>query len=410
MRMLLKLAWRNIWRQPRRTLITIAAMAIGVAFSMAAIALSDGLFEQGFDTVVTRSLGHVQIHAPAFPQERALYDTIDDADSLLAQVAALPLTAAAAQRLFGYVLLAASDQAAGALLTGVAPGREQALTRVAERVLRGRFLDPQPGSQIVLGEGLAETLQVDVGGEVVAVAQAADGALASELLRVVGVVRTGSVATDRAGAFVHLAGLRSMLGLERQAHEIALLARELDQIPALAEGCRTALAGRGLLVRDWRQVQPAVAQLLNLQSVTVWIVLFTVFSVAALGILNTSLMSVFERTQELGVLLALGLGPRRTVALVLLESCCLAALAALAGGALGLLLDWYLVRRGIDLGFITQGWSWMGALFEPVLHGSLQAYGALATIGGLFAVTLLASLWPAWRAARLQPVVAMRQE
>jgi len=410
MPMLLKLAWRNIWRQRRRTLITVSAMAFGVAFCMASIALDDWLFGEVFEILVTRNLGHVQVHAPAFPAQRGLTETIADADAVVAQLDAVPGATAVTARLFGNALLAVGDEAAGAQLIGVSPEREQAATGVGQRLVQGRFLGAAGGREIVLGTGLSETLRAAVGAEVVAVTQAADGSLGNELFRVVGIVKTGSVVVDRAGAFVHLDDARELLALPGQAHELALVARERAVVPALAAAGRAALADRGLLVRSWNEIQPQLASMMRLTVVVNWIFLIMIFSVAALGVLNTMLMSVFERTKELGVLRALGLRPGQLVALVLLESLLLAALAVVAGGALGAALDAFLVYRGIDMSWLSKGWSWYGASFPPVYYGVVKPFGVIAPLVGMVVIGLLASLWPAWRAARLQPVAAMRQE
>lgn len=408
--MLLRLAWRNIWRQRRRTLITVSAMAFGVAFCMASIALDDWLFGEVFEILVTRNLGHVQVHAPAFPAQRALNDTIADVDALVARLDALAGATAVTPRLFGYALLAVGDEAAGGQLIGVVPEREHAATGVGERLQQGRFLGAAAGREIVLGAGLAETLRAAVGSEVVAVTQAADGSLGNELFRVAGIVKTDSVVVDRAGAFVHLADARELLALPGQAHELALLARDREAVPALAAAGRAALVERGLLVRSWDQIQPQLASMLQLTTVVNWIFLIMIFSVAALGVLNTMLMSVFERTQELGVLRALGLRPDQMIALVMLESVLLALLAVVAGGLFGAALDAFLVFRGIDLSWLSKGWSWYGARFPPVFHGVVRPFGVVAPLVGMVVIALLAALWPALRAAGLQPVEAMRQE
>lgn len=130
MLMLMRIAWRNIWRQRRRTLITAGAMAFGVAFSMSIIALAIGLFDDMFRMMVRENMGHVQIHHPDYPKQRALYDTIPGGEELLAQLDALPEVAGGTGRLFGYALLGAGDEAGGAQLIGVLPPLEEAATGV----------------------------------------------------------------------------------------------------------------------------------------------------------------------------------------------------------------------------------------------------------------------------------------
>jgi ABC-type lipoprotein release transport system permease subunit len=410
MRLYFRLAWRNIWRQKRRTIITVAAMGVGVAFCLASIALTDGLFADSFDVMVRQNLGHVQIHAPKFPKQRALYETITDAHQTLAALDAEPQVAGASGRVFGYGLLALGDKSAAGQLMGIEPQREQKVTALERKLVQGTYLDTDPSKQILLGAGLAETLKAKIGDEVVVVAQAVDGSLGNELFRVQGLFKTGSVALDRTGAVVHLKDLQSLLVLEDQLHEIALLAMRDEEAAPLAARLKEPLGGRNLLVRTWAQVNPELAKMLETQSMSAWIILFFIFSVAALGVLNTMLMSVLERTRELGVLRALGLPPRQMVLLVLCESAILATVAGLAGLALGGLLDLGLVTVGLDLSRFIGDFSFAGIAFSPVLHGVVRLEGIVATLIGLITVTLLASLWPALRAARLKPIEAMRQE
>ncbi len=408
---LVQLAWRNLWRERRRSAITAAAMAVGVSFSLVTIALMDGMFDDTFRLLVRQDIGHVQINNPEYPRSQSLYDTIPGADLLLSQLDDLPRLSVATGRLYGYALLGVGDHAAGAKLRGVLPQREARATALNTKLQEGNYLGNTPNDQILLGTGLADTLHASVGDEVVAVTQAADGSLGNELYHVAGIIRTGNVVMDRAGAILHLEDLRDLLALPGSLHEITLLAQKDNQAQALAESAGE-VAGEGLLVRDWQEVNPQAKQVLALQGASTGVILAMVLSVAALGVLNTLLMSVYERTREFGVLRALGMRPRQIVGLVLLESAFLSILAMIPGLALGLAGDAFLVWKGIDLGMFMESdsWSWMGVALPPVFHGVVKPEGIIATMVGLVVVALFSALWPALRAASLKPVDAMRQE
>jgi ABC-type lipoprotein release transport system permease subunit len=415
MPLLVRIAWRNIWRQPRRTLITVGAMGVGVAACLAMIAFVDGIYAQAFTRMVNEGIGHVQVHDPAFIEQRSLGDVIEGGDEVLAGVKALPGAVVVSGRAFGYALLSTDDapgrpqRSGGAQLVGVTPAAEASLSRVDRKIESGRYLGEEAGDEIVLGAGLAESLRARLGDEVVAVTQAADGSLGNELFKVVGVFRTGNVIVDRNGAYVHIDDLRSLLVLGDDLHEIAVVGQDAGDVTALQADVER-LAPDGLTVRGWRAVNPMVAQMLSFQDVGNGLLLLIVFSVAALGVLNTMLMSVLERTRELGVMGALGLKPRQIVGLVMLETLALVAVAGAGGTALGLALDAYLVVYGIDLsGVMSSGFSFGGTSFSPVLKGAFRVAGVVQTLGGLVVISLLASLWPALRAARLAPVAAMKR-
>ena len=332
-------------------------------------------------------------------------------DALVARMHAEPSTAAVTARLFGFALVGVGEKSAGVQLTGVDPRREDAMTEVAGKVALGRWLSDGPAREIVLGSGLAEKLSASIGVEVVAVTQAADGSLGNELYELVGIARTGNVAADRAGAWLHLSDLQELLVLPGQVHELALVGVEDDAFAELASSTREWMGSDApLLVRTWKEVDPMTGKMLDMQDAATWILLVIVFSVAALGIMNTMLMAVFERTAELGVLQALGMQPSQIVGLVMFETVLLGAVGVLVGGVLGGALDLYLVKVGIDLGEFASGMNFSGMQWEPVLRGAFRWEGVVATVVVVVIVAALASIWPALRAARLRPVQAMREE
>lgn len=405
---LLKLAWRNIWRHRRRSLITAVGMGIGVALSMAMIALVDGMNAQIFRVLVGQTMGHIQVHAEDYPARRQIYDTLSDIGGLMARIDGALRPAAASDRLLAYGLAAGEGTSAGARVVGIEPAREDGLSALASHVIEGSYLEGGP-DEALIGYGLARTLKLGVGDELVLIVQAADGSMGSALYRVRGLVRTGGAEVDRAGVYIELAAAQELLALEDQAHEIVLSVDEPGQIPAAAEALRGLLGG-GYLVQAWYEADPRTAQLLQASKYSGYIMLIVVFGVAGLGVLNTMLMAVFERTRELGLLRSLGLSPGQIRRLVLLEAALLGLLSVGCGLALGGLLDLYLVRVGMDLSTASgEGVDYQGVTLPPYIKGEVSPEGVLITAGFVLAVCVLAALWPAIRASRLRPVDAMRE-
>lgn len=408
MRFLMSVAWRNLWRHRRRSLITATAMAVGVALCMAMIAFTDGTFARFFEVLVEQRLGHVQIHQPDWPDSRSVFDALEDADDLLAEVDATPHVARRTARLYGAALVGSADRAAGGQLVGVQPVQEDAVTTIHEDVVAGAWLDDVPSHQAVIGHRLADELQIGVGDELVVVAQAADGSTGNDLYTVTGIVKTGDVAMDRSGVYLHLADLQELLSLPDRLHEITVLAPSEDEIDDLRDALQASLAGRDVLVRSWDQVSPEAAKMLAMQDVSSFLLMSVVFSVAALGVLNTMLMAVFERTRELGVLRALGLRPGRLVAMVVFEAFFLGSLSCAIGLVLGGLLDAWVVVQGFPLG--DEGFSQMGVQFDPIIHGVVRPRGIGMVVVAVLVVCVGAAVYPAWRAARVHPVQAIRED
>ena len=178
--LIFKLAWRNLWRQTRRTLITAGAMSAGIALCLASLAWMDGFFDRFFEGLVERNYAHVQVHNPEFPKQRSLFATIEGADDLMRDLRKQEMVTAVSARVYGYALVAASDEAAGARLTGIVPADEDALVALRSNVVDGEYLSSEPDNGCLVGHMLAEDLKVKVGDELVAVTQAADGSMGNE--------------------------------------------------------------------------------------------------------------------------------------------------------------------------------------------------------------------------------------
>lgn len=409
MRFVLRVAWRNLWRHRRRTLITASAMGVGVALCMASIALQDGMFLQMFDVMVTDSLGHVQLHHPDYPGKRRLHDTLADGAALVAQTEALDGVEGTAPRLEAFALAGGERRSAGAQLRGVSPAREHALTGIAHAVVDGAWLADDAAMQAVVGVDLADELKVSVGDELVVVGQDAYGGLANDLFTVVGIARSGKTAMDRGGVWLHLRDLQSFQALDDQLHELLIVGDDAERAGGLRDAVAALPAAQGALVRTWRTADPGTASMMDTSSASGLILLAVILSVSALGILNTMLMSVFERMREFGVLRALGLRPRTLIQVVVAESLLLAGVATGIGLLLGGALDLWLVTQGIDFSVDGEGLSFSGVTLDPVIRGHVRPEGIVLTVGAVLVCTLAAAVWPALRAARLEPVDAMRE-
>jgi len=406
---LFSIAWRNLWRHRRRSLITSIGMGIGVAISMAMIALMDGMNAQLFDVLVGQTLGHVQMHDPDYPARKQIYDTIGDIDVVMARIDENAAPAAASPRVFSFGLAASAETSTGARMAGIYPDREDSLSKLASRVVEGEYLPQEVGTSALIGAGLAETLEVGVGDELIVIVQAADGSMGNALYEIVGLVKTGSALMDRSGVYVHIEEAQSLLALEEQAHEIVMSVEDPDEIDVLAAAVK-ADYGEGYLVRTWYEADPQTAQLIQMSSSSGYIMLVIVFSVAGLGVLNTMLMAVLERTRELGLLRSLGLTPGQIRRLVMMEAALLGGLSVACGLVLGGLMDFYLVTVGIN--FSTgngQGMEYQGVTLPPYIKGEVTVEGIVITASFVLFVCVAAAVWPAFRASRLRPVDAMRQ-
>ena len=412
MKFLWSVAWRNLWRHKRRSLITAFAMAIGVAMCMSMIAWSDGMYDEMFKIMVEQQLGHVQVHHPDYPTRGLVFDALPGRAALLDEIDGLAGTVAASPRIDGFALLGGAKKSAGGQVVGIDPARHRQVSNVHERIQEGEFLSDDAAREIIIGHKLAEEIQVGLGDEVVAVTQATDGSVGNDLYIVVGTFKTGDVGMDQSGGYIHIDDAEELLALYDQAHGITVLTGNAEEVEAYSAALSAAVAvEEKIQVQPWWEASPATAQMMGMRDFTAYFLLGIVFAVAAFGIVNTMMMSVYERTREMGVLRALGLSKGKLVWLVVFESFFLAGLAATIGLVLGGLADWYLVAHGLDFtSSMPDGFSWEGVMLDPVMKGAVHAEGIVLTVAAVFIVSILSSLWPAWRATRLQPVTAIRED
>lgn len=409
LRFLASVAWRNLWRHRRRSLLTAGAMSVGVALCMATIAFQDGMFDLMFEVMVEQQLGHAQVHHPDYPGRRSMYDTLPEGEALLQAITAADGVQAAAGRLSGYGLIGGDDTSKGGQLVGIEPARDRGVSPVERQIIAGSYLSDEPEQEILLGTKLADDLKSDVGDVVLVVTQGADGSMGNEVYTVTGVFKSGNAALDRAGAFMHLADLQELLVLPDQLHNITVLTT--GDIDGTVAELRKNFASDRLEVQSWQEASPQTAEMMALRDVSAFLILGIVFAVSAFGVLNTMMMSVFERTRELGVLKAIGLRPSRMVVMVVMESAFLAAISAAIGLVLGGMLDAYLVVYGLDFSAsITEPITFAGIAFDPVFKGAVRPGSVGLVVVAVFVVSILASLFPAFRAARLAPVEAIRSE
>jgi ABC-type lipoprotein release transport system permease subunit len=382
-------------------------LAMGLVLGIAC--LQDGMFSMMADVMIRQKAGHAQVAHPDWPGRQLLYDTAPQ--SAVETIRSLPGVEGVSARLYSYGLAASEESSLGARYVGLLPSDDRALRSFEGNVTEGAWLADEGQGQVVIGEGMARELELEIGQDLVFLGQAADGSTANELLKVVGIFSTGLNQMDRSGAYLHLADMQRLLALDRQVHQILVVGQSLDNSDALASSLRDAFVGQdGLGVWTWQESDPTTAQMMAMRDVGLFIMLFIVFSVAGLSVLNTMLMTVFERTRELGVLRALGMSRLAMMSLVLLEALLLAAVATGLGLVVGGVFDFLLIEYGFPYETSEgKGLSWQGITFPPAIYGEFTLRPLLITILFLNSVAVLAAIWPAIRVARLKPIEAMAQ-
>jgi len=400
----IRIAWRNLWRNGRRTAITFAAVSLNTAILIVSFALMIGIVDDLIHNVTDLSLGQVQVHHPKYRSERSIYDTVKNPEKILA--AAQEMGISAATRSYGFGLLSHGTKSAGVQFCGVSPTAEKNISDLYQYILDGSYLPDLPDRKVVVGRKLARTLETKIGDELVVVVQAADGSLGNELFYVAGVLKSVGETTDRTLALIDSKDFEELFATKGLVHEIALNSRGRLTEDQVAAAVKTAAGDSA--VETWRQLLPPLNDMLNSMNGVLFLFGLVFFLAAGLGVMNTMLMATYERIREFGLLKAIGASPWRVLREVTAEALVLALASTLVGGAVGVFFGWYFEHFPIDLTvFSADGFSTMGVAMSPLWRATLSPETIWIPIVMMWIISLLAALWPAVKAARLDPVKAL---
>ncbi len=400
------MAWRNVWRNSRRTLAAVAATTLGLWAMIVYSGMVAGYLDRMERQILDVEMGDIQVHHPEYLGSPSLYHRVEGTPQLLAQLDEAGL--AAAPRLLGSGLGAAGDNSAGVTLLGIDVPRDAKVSQVHTRVDRGAWLDPAAPNEVVIGRRLAQMLGLDLGGELVVLSQAADGSMANELFTVRGVLNGVSEAVDRGGVYLTQEAFRELMAVPDGAHQ--LIVRRAPTLPLDDAAGQVRGMADELDTKTWRELKPTLASMLDSGKGAVVMMFFIVYAAIAIVILNAMLMAVFERVREFGVLKAIGVSPMGVLRLIYLETAIQTGLAVVVGVALALPTNWYLSTKGLDLSESMGGVTVMGSTLGSVWISLVTVETYVGPIVAMLFIVFLAVTYPALRAAFIKPITAMRHQ
>lgn len=407
--MQIRLAWRNLWRNPRRTSVILAAVVLGVWAMVVFGALMEGMMDQMVRNAVSTLTGNLQIQAPGFRDDPVVQNRMPDASP--ARLAAEKLAQRSDLKWAPRVRLEAVAQnarhTAGVTLVGIEADREKDVSFLGEAVVEGEMLPKSEANAILVGRALLEDFATKPGNKLILMSQDANGEIASRAFRIRGVFETSMEANEMQYVFVHLAAAQEMLEMGDGLTEVVLVTGGTGRADAVAAQLKAELPADGYRVYTFRELVPWLRAYMEIFGSYLIIWNLVVFVAMGFGLVNTMLMAVFERMREFGLLKALGMVPRRILGHILTESLFLLALGMLAGSLLSWLTVLLLAHTGIDISAFAEGTDMFG--MSRVIYPRMTAFSLLAANLMVLVLGLLVCLYPAWKAARFTPVEAMRQ-
>ena len=415
---LLIMAWRNVWRNWRRTVIAGIAIALGLTLILMFDGMLGGMNEALYGNTVKLQGGNVQVHAPGFREKANRVPLLPLVDPGAAVEAALaqPEVIAVAQRVETGGMVSSREGTLSVAITGIEPEQEAPVSLVAENVVQGRWLEGSDEDVLLIGQAMAEQLEVTVGDRVTLVGRATHQQMRRRTMTIVGIYDLGLAEVEKSMVYVSLLEAQTLFDLRDQATEIAIYLEQVGQEPPVVETLQTALgcgsSPPGCEVDAWDTLDPSTKEMMALEAQIMDMFGLIILLIAGVGILNLMLMAVFERTREIGLLAAMGLKRREIVVLFLMEGVLIGLLGALAGCVLGGVIgayfgrvgiDWVALYGGVDIGEYSELIGLMGDRLYLRIGIAVLAGRAL-TVG---VIAALASLYPAWQASRREPAEAL---
>jgi ABC-type lipoprotein release transport system permease subunit len=408
MGILLRLAWRNLWRHKRRTWLTASAIAFVTVLMVFLITLQLGSYDLMVDSSLRIFTAQMQVQRDGYLDKPQIRKIIPDAVALAERLRADPALrgVAISTRAQAFALASSGTRSYGVQVVGAEPEHEPGVSTVPRLMKSGRYLVGRDAQEAVLGAPLAKNLNIQVGGDLTLLGSAMDGSVAATIVPVVGIFESGMRDLDRVLVEMPLGTFQELFGMGQGAHAIALLAPDLARLPQMhREVARLLPATPELVVLDWDRLIPGLKQIIEADWTIDWFIYVALILVVTLSILNTFIMSVLERTREFGIMLALGATPLRIGTLVFAETALLALIGLGIGIGIGFGIAAYLSVHGFTYPGLEEfmGQYGLPALIYPKLSAKAILIGPAVILGFI----LVAALYPAFRIRKLQPVEAI---
>ena len=400
---LVKISWRNLWRNSTRTNVTITAVALCIAILIIFQSLIIGLIGKAVHNTTNLVVGEVQIHAIGYLDDRSIYKSLKNVDKIRA--VAKENNIGMVERSYGFGLISSGTKSAGTQFWGIDPESELKYFDFANHIDEGTFLTKTSLKKVVLGNKLARSLAAELGTELVIFVQGADGSLGNELFYVTGILGNVADNIDRGAAIILRDDFDILFSTNNLIHEIALNSNgklEAEEIQKLMSA-----KAAGVAVETWKELMPTIAIMTEKMSVFMLTMFSLIFTIAAsLGVMNTLVMSTYDRMKEFGIIRAIGATPWLIIRQVSLEAILLTFLASIIGTVIGLSIAIYLQVYGIDIsgkGNLAFG----GIVFDPIWRASVSLKSVFLPVVLMMLTSIVASIYPASIAARIKPVEAI---
>ena len=402
--MLLKLAWRNIWRNKRRSLVVLLSVIVGVNSLLFMDGLTNGMIYQMLSNQISSSIAHIQIHKNGFTDNKVIQSNIPDPAAVEEVINNNSSVKAYSKRIVTFGLLSSATNSAGVFINGIIPDDEKKVSNISQMIVEGEYFN-SGDREIVLGTKLAEKLEVGLGDKVVALSNMPNGKIGSEVFRIIGLYKTPSSEFDKSFIYVPIKTAQSMLQLDDKIFEYAIVTKDINSTESVKQELLTSL-GNKYEVLSYIDLLPLLIIWMDMYKESLVFINFIVGLALIFGIINSMLMAVYERINEFGVLMAIGMKNIKMFFMVVFEAAILGIFGTVIGLISGLLINWPISNIGIDLSIFAEGLNSFGV--GAVIYPTLSFENFIMTLLMIPVVSVLGAIYPAYKAIKLDPIYAIR--
>lgn len=402
--MIILIAWRNVWRNRTRSLVVIAAIAVGICAVALAVSFINSFSDSMIRNAINNDYGHFQLHHPDFIQEPEARFNIPSGEKITTSLKGNPEVKAFSSRMVLNGMIASPRASAGAQIYGIIPAEETKVTQLNTLLEEGNYFDQKQQNAILISQKTAGKLKVKIRSKIVLTFQDLEGNVVAGAFRIQGIFNSPSPRLNENAVYIRKSDLAALLGTDTLTHEISILLQNPETLGETTKKLKQQWPE--IDVKSWNELAPEL-QLIQQQSSLSMVFLLAILMIAlAFGIVNTMLMAVLERERELGMLMAVGMNRRRIFGMILTETLFLSVVGGPVGCALGFAVVHWLGMNGVDLSAYAQGLQQYG--YNTRLYPYLLPQTYFIMAGSVMLTALLAAIYPAFKAVRLNPAEAMR--
>ncbi len=403
--MILKIAWKNVWRSRGRSLVVMGAIVVGIWALLFGTGFMNGFMVSYMADIINHDVSNIQIHNPEFKNDFDIKFYIPDGDKKAEEVRNWPGVRGSTTRIIVNGMIASSRKASGVQIRGIDVQNEAIVTQLDSLISEGAYFEGIKRNPVIIGEKIAKDLKVKLRSKIVLTFNDGNGDITAGAFRVVGIVKSSSIKINGQYAFVRQEDLSKILANGNHVHEIGIVTESQVDEELLVNRYNEKYSGD--LAESWRTIAPELAFMQEMYSQMLYILLVIIMTALVFGIVNTMLMAVLERMRELGMLMAIGMSKIRVFVMVLVETIYLSIVGAPVGLFVGWLTIQYYQNAGVDLTEYSEGLEAFG--YSSILYPYLEMDAYVVVTIGVVITAVIGAIYPAWKAVKLNPVEALHK-